>query len=224
MHRYLEHRILKLADRAVFFCPLLCHAECALYPELASRITWSSMSYVRHSCDIDEPPRNDPPRIGFFGAYQRRVRNIEPLLEAITSLPDLRFVIRGDSDVTIDPARYPNLDVRPGRLPVSEVEALERSCDILLCLEAWKGLVISGKIFYYASYNKPIVCIADGANRAGVLDYLQTFEGRYITCENTPDAIRAAILRAVESLPSFRLTIPSCMESTAITDTLFRGL
>lgn len=152
------------------------------------------------------------PRIGLFGSYHSKVRNIFPFLEAIHAFENVRFVLRGDSDVEISPESYPNLDFHPGRRPVAEIEELERDCDILLCLGAYSGCIQpAGKVFYYADYRKPIVYISDGANADFFKSYLSEF-GRYVICDNTPEAIVAAVNNAIAMLPDFHLTIPPRLE------------
>lgn len=214
-HKKLERRILSYADRAVFCFPLLCEMEQRLHPEYAGKMAWSDVSYVEHPLDKGKP-RNRQITIGLFGAYQRRVRNIEPLLTSFSSFPQVRFIIRGDSDVEINPSDYPNLDIRPGRLPSAEVEQLEAQCDILLSLGALAGITPPGKTFYYANYDKPIVYISDGVHQDYFVKYLNGFEGRFITCNNTVESIVEGINNAITILPHFTLKIPERMEPEAI--------
>jgi glycosidase len=214
-HKKLEHRILSYADRAVFCFPLLCEIEQRLHPEFAIKMMWSDVSYVEHPFDKGKP-RNQQITIGLFGAYQRRVRNVQPLLTSFSSFPQVKFIIRGDSDVEINPSDYPNLDIMPGRLPSAEVEQFESQCDILLSLGALAGITPPGKTFYYANYDKPIVYISDGVHKDYFSNYLNGFDDRFITCSNTVESIVTGINKAIAILPKFMLKIPERMDPEAI--------
>lgn len=171
---------------------------------------------MEHPLDTGRP-HNEKITIGLFGAYQRRVRNIEPLLEAIKYFPTVQFIIRGDADFEIDTSHYSNLDVKPGRKPADEIERLEAKCDILLSLAGLSGVTQpAGKTFYYASYDKPIVHIGDGVNKEYFADYLRSFGNRWVICENTPESIVSGIREAINILPSFKLQIPDCMNPVSI--------
>lgn len=216
MHLYLEGKILSKADRVIWGYKLLCETEQQLHPEFADKMGWTHVSYVEHP-QAGGRPHNERITIGLFGAYQRRVRNVQPLLAAMRSFPDVQFVIRGDADFEIDASRYPNLDVLPGRRPADEIERLEAKCDILLSLAGLSGVTQpAGKTFYYASYDKPIVHIGDGANREYFASYLCSFGDRWIICENTPESIVKGIREAIDALPAFELHIPACMDPAAI--------
>ncbi len=210
LHVLAEHRLLKAADRAVFNFPLLCELEKELHPEFAAKMSWTDVGYVKHDLD-DYLPHNDHVTVGLFGAYQRKVRNIGPFLEAVKRLSNLQFVLRGDTDVHVDSALYPNLDVKFGRQPVDEVERLEANCDILISLNAHSGMMPPGKTFYYASYAKPLVYIADGEKQDYLMEYMTSL-GRYVVCRNTAESIIGGIQRAVASLQGFKRNIPERMK------------
>ena len=216
MHLYLERKILAKADKVFWSYKLLCETEQQLHPEYAGKMNWTHVSYVEHSLDSGRP-HNEKITVGLFGAYQRRVRNIQPLLAAIRSFPDVQFIFRGDADFEIDASRYPNLDVMPGRRPADEIERLEAKCDILLSLAGLSGVTQpAGKTFYYVSYDKPIVHIGDGANKEYFARYLSSIGTRWVICDNTSESIVRGIQEAINALPTFKLHIPSCLEPATI--------
>lgn len=222
-HKKLEKRILGLADRAIFCYPLLCEMEQKLHPEFSAKMSWSDVGYIKHAAAA-EVPHNEKITIGLFGAYQQRVRNIRPLLAALSYFPEACFIIRGDSDVDINASDYPNLDILPGRCPVKEIEQLEARCDILLCLGNISGIAPPGKFFYYADYHKPIVYIGDGQHKNYFAQYLNGFENRYIVCDNTKEDIVRALRKAMDVLPHFTLHIPRRLEPSCIAAKLFENL
>lgn len=214
-HKHLEGKIIKLMDRACFCYPLFCESMQQLYPKYANKMFWSDIAYMKHD-KANYKPNNDKITIGLFGAYQARVRNIYPLLNVINEFPDVRFIIRGDSDITIDPSLYPNLDIKPGRIPLAEVEELEANCDILLCLAGRSGITIpAGKVFYYGDYNKPILYIGDGAHKDYCADYMKSF-GRYEVCENTEESIKNGIQACISALDGYQVVIPERIEPAVI--------
>lgn len=215
IHKIVERRLLGYSDKTVFCYPLLCEMEKKLHPMYAGKMTWSDVGYVEHNSYSDNK-NNNRIKIGLFGNYQSKVRNIFPLLEAINSFPQIQFIIRGDSDVHIDVSRYPNLDLIEGRRPISEIEEMEASCDILLCLGGKSGVTHpAGKVFYYANYPKPIVYIGDGVHNEFFKRYLSSFN-RYIICDNKTESIIKGIQSAISTLSSFVLKIDNRLEPSTI--------
>ena len=217
MHVKIERKLLSYADKAVFCYPLLCEMEQKLHPEFAGKMTWSDVGFTEHlycgdkGCNTnrDELVINKKLKIGLFGSYHSKVRNIFPFLEAIKHFPDVLFILRGDSDLHINKKDYFNLDVVEGRLPVNEIEMLEQECDILLCLGGQSGITHpAGKVFYNANYLKPIVYIGDGVHNDYFKDYLRQFD-RFIVCDNTELSIRHGIICAIQQLKNFSISIPS---------------
>lgn len=215
LHLSEERRALSYADDVVFCYPLLMEIEKAAHPEFAEKMRWSDVGYINHKKD-DYVPHNAKVTVGLFGAYQRKVRNIEPLLSVLASFPDVQFILRGDADFEIDAGRYPNLDVKYGRVPVAEVEELEAQCDILISLSGRYTVMPPGKTFYYASYNKPILFIVDGP-RAEYMEKHFSALGRYICCANEPMAIMRGLSSAIQALSGFTRTIPRrmCLDTIA---------
>ena len=186
-----------------------------MYPQYAEKMSWSDIPYIKHK-DANYKPKNNKITIGLFGAYQEKVRNIRPLLNVMNVFPKVQFVIRGDSDIQIDASLYPNLDVKPGRVPLNEVEQLEKNCDILLCLAGKSGITIpAGKVFYYGDYNKPILYISDGQNKDYCTRYMKSF-GRYEVCNNTEESIVTGIKSCIDSLPGYQVSIPERMEPATV--------
>lgn len=193
--------------------------EAQLHPKAADKMTWSDVSYLPHPNQL--ATHNPRPLIGLFGAYQRHVRDIEPLIYAIKALPEYDFIIRGDGDLQFDVSDIKNLDLSPGRISLNEVEALEDKCNILLSLGGKSGITHpAGKTFYYADYNKPIIHIGDGVNAEYFKKYLDGFEGRFIHCFNSKDDIVSAIERTVNQLKSFKLHIPQRMDAAVIAQSI----
>ncbi len=183
-------------------------------------MVWSDVSYVqRNVSNIHKNKQNRSNiKIGLFGAYPKSVRNIQPLLLAIKELPQYEFIIVGDGDIPADYNITQNLTISAERLPLHEVEKLEADCDILLSLSSHQGIAPGGKTFYYASYPKPIIHIADGINGKYYNMYLASLGDRYLLCTNQKEEIKAQIEKAVNMLPRFELKIPERMNAAAIAE------
>lgn len=215
LHRIIEKKVLGLCDKAVCCYPLFAEALKKLYPLYAGKVTWGDTSYIKHE-KANFKPNNKRITIGSFGAYQARVRNVQPLLAAMKFFPDVTFIFRGDTDITIDESKYPNLDVEYGRKPIQEIEEMEANCDILLSIGGNNGMTIpAGKTLYYADYDKPILYISDGVHRDAASDYIKSF-GRYEVCNNEEMSIVAGLRRCIESLPNFKLEIPDRLKPDVI--------
>lgn len=218
MHHRLERRLLALTDKAVFFYPLLCELEKTLYPQYEDKISWSDVGYVEHT-----RRRKYQYRVGLFGSYPSNVRNIHPLLAASKRFAQIKFVVRGDTDVDIAQFKADNLDIQVGRRALDEIELLEDECDVLIILGNTSGIQIPGKIFYYANYPKPIVCICDGEHKDYLKEYLRNI-GRYIICDNEEQSIVSAIEEAIASLKDFKLTIPERLEPAVVARKIVEGV
>jgi len=218
IHKIVERQLLSYSDKSVFCYPLLCEMEQKLHPKFSNKMTWSDVGYTEHLFATRNSSTNISGRvkIGLFGNYQSKVRNIFPLLDAISKIPEVLFIIRGDSDIHIDGSLFSNLDIIEGRRPVSEIEQLEAECNILICLGGKSGITHpAGKVFYYANYPKPIVYIGDGVHNEYFKNYLSGFN-RYIICDNNTDSIIDGIHQAITSLPSFVLELDKRLEPSEI--------
>lgn len=218
IHKKLESKLLSLADKAVFCYPLLHEMEAELHPEFKEKMSWSDISYLPHD-NKAERSRHKRVLIGLFGAYQKHVRNITPLLKAIAELKEYDFIIRGDGDLPFDASSIQNLNLEQGRISLGEVERLENECDILLSLAGKSGITHpAGKTFYYASYNKPVLHIGDGIHTEYFKEYLSGFNNRFYHCYNTETDIIHAIRQAAGSLSEFKLKIPERMNAAVIAE------
>lgn len=220
LHLTIEKELLSYADKAVFCYPLLAKMEKELHPEYTHTITWSDVGYVEHPEYAElSPEKKSTYKVGLFGSFPSTVRNIMPLLSVIKEFPNVQFLLRGDTDLPMSLFNYPNLDIELKRVPLDEVERLENECDILLILGNKGGIQIPGKVYYYANYPKPLVCICDSVHSQELKDYLGPLN-RYILCDNNGPSIKDALKKAISELPSFTLRIPERLEPEVIARSL----
>lgn len=206
LHYLLEKEAFKGVDEIIYCYPLLCEMQQQLHKRYAHKMRWVDVAYMEREI-LTSKHNNKEITLGFFGAYQSRVRNILPFLETLKFFPSLKFIIRGDTDLQIDSVDYPNLDIEFGRQPADLIASIESNCDILVSLGGLSGINHpAGKTMYYANYDKPIIYIGDGVHVELFNSYLKEF-GRYIICENNVDSIYSGINTALNLLPVFKLNI-----------------
>lgn len=204
-HNIIEKKVLKRADEIIYCSPILCRLQKELYPEFASKMRWSDVSYLnRDKYDIKN--KKGKIKLGYFGAFSKNIRNITPLLNTIRELDNLELIVRGDSNIKFNKKEFLNVDIEYERITYKEVEKLERECDILICIGNISGVQIPGKVFYYSNYEKPIIYIGDGLFNGEISNYLKEFD-RYLICENNVTSIKNIIKKAILELPHFEPVI-----------------
>ena len=123
-------------------------------------------------------------KIGYYGAYYQKDRNMKPLYEAIRKTDHL-LEIYGASDVKFD--NLENISIR-GKVPLSVVEEREEEMDILVCICNRSGTQIPGKAYHYAMTNKYVLILLDGDYAEEIKKYFEKFD-RYLICENRIESI-----------------------------------
>lgn len=183
--RSIERKLLKDADQIIYVSPCTYEAQKKTFPELAGKMSFVPIPYREQI--IYPETKNAKFLIGYFGAYMKISRNLEPLYTTCDHLrQDLDLIIMGESDCEF--AEKENITVYP-RGNVSEYEA---KADLLVCVLNKAGTQIPGKIYHYAATNKPILIILDGENKETIRTYLEPYN-RYIFCENNQEDIRRVI-------------------------------
>lgn len=196
--KYIERMLIKDADTIVYVSPFTYEEQCKLYPKLAKKMHFLPISYVREKVFlIDKHAHKDGIfHIGYFGAFQMRIRNIIPLYNVCKSLKgqvELRIV--GSSDIELD--EQENIIIEP-RQETSVINRYESESDLLVCLMNSHGTQIPGKIYHSAATNKPILVILDGERIPEMKRYLEKFN-RFILCSNNEEDIRTTILTIMEN-------------------------
>lgn len=191
LYRRAEYKMLRGADRVFYTNPFTLAAQQQLFPRFASKLACTPTA---NSFELVCSKEAEAPFcISYIGAYYSRVRNLLPFYEACQGLPSgCETCIVGDSDLALE--NSPGIIV----LPRGEVEMIEQRTDLFICLLNSKGTQIPGKVYHYAVSNRPILVILDGEHQDAIRDYLAAFD-RYVFCQNTPQAIRQAILDIKDS-------------------------
>ncbi len=181
-----EKRLISLADVVVYVSPFTLEVQQKLYPSLKDKMKFLPIPYKLPK--VYKEVNNKIKKVGYFGDYFSRNRNILPLYTAFNN-NDFELTICGNSDVEL--IEKENIKVL-GRQSIKKVEDLESQCDLLVCVSNIKGTQIPGKIYHYAATNKPILIILDGNYKDKIKNYLESFD-RFIFCNNDCDEISKCI-------------------------------
>lgn len=183
--RKIEQSLLRDADKIIYVSPCTYEVQKQTFPHLADKMKFSPIPYREQK--IYPVKKNNKLQIGYFGAYMKISRNLEPLYNACDGMQhDVDLILMGETDCQF--AEKENISVYP-RGVVSNYEA---QADILICVLNKSGTQIPGKVYHYAATNKPILIILDGENKETIKKYLEPFN-RYIFCNNNKEDIRRAL-------------------------------
>ncbi len=179
-----ERTILKKADLVLYVSPATLKEQQCIFPKYSSKMKLLLPTY-------DTKQENTPVKkvktIGYFGDYNCKIRNIEPLYLALNQL-NLRAVICGDSTTPLLPTERIDIHSRMSRV---ELQKYERNVDLLVCLCNKKGNQIPSKIYQYSSTNKPILIIEDGD--ISMKEYFSVYN-RYYFCKNDIEDIKESLI------------------------------
>lgn len=183
-----EKKLLKNANNIFYASDLLLEEHEKLYPDLHKKM--HSFDLPAYSQRVESDNENEF-LVGYFGSYDSRVRNIKPLYNSLKS-QKYRSVIIGNSDLDLNGTN--DLMVLKKRLQEEEVFSYEQNTSILVVLSNWFADVIPGKIYKYASWDKPILIILDGSDRLKkyLVNRFSSYEKIYIS-ENNPKDITKKI-------------------------------
>jgi hypothetical protein len=188
--RNVEQKLLRGADRIIYVSPCTYEAQKQTFPNLARKMSFVPIPFRERK--IYSEVKNDKFLIGYFGAYMKISRNLEPLYNTCDNLhQEFDLIIMGETDCEF--AKKDNILV----LPRGDVSKYEAKTDLLVCVLNRSGTQIPGKIYHYAATNKPILIILDGVNRETIMNYLEPYN-RYIFCNNTEVDIKLTLRRIKE--------------------------
>lgn len=183
-----ENHLLSSASRIVYTSPVTLEDQRNEFPLLAGKMTSvPTPSFERASLN---EPKVSPFVVGYHGSYNPRIRNIRPLIDAISRLGDgWRLQIVGPhSRLDFPVAR--NVEVHG---PVAKLDQYEQVSSVLVVLLNSKGTQIPGKVYHLAGLNRHILVLIDGDRGGEIRDYLESFS-HYHICENTSDAIAQKLI------------------------------
>lgn len=179
-----ESKILKKADKIIYATPFTLKEQKEIYQKYAFKMDYIVQGYWYGYLNVKNI-RNEKFTIGYFGNYSESIRNIIPLYKAVNKLNSIKLYI-GGSGRKLNSTK--NIEIL-GFLKHQDIKNYEQKCDVLVCILNNKGTQIPGKIYYYTSFNKPILIILDGEIKGEMKNFLKKFN-RFDFCENNETEIR----------------------------------
>ena len=186
----LENNLLKKADKVVYVSPFTLESQKRNFSKCASKMVFLPIPVKKDDEeDIIQRTGINELKIGYYGAYYSKDRDIMPLVNAVNQTAH-RLEICGSSDLTIRDSD--NVQVY-GKVSYDEVKSRENERDVLVCICNKHGTQIPGKAYHYAVTNKYILLIIDGEYKEEIKEYFMSYN-RYIICDNKEESIKKALL------------------------------
>lgn len=183
-----EHRLLKMADIALYTNKCAVEYMTGKYPDCKNKIDWIPTSDIKPHCVADNSIIEE--YVGYFGDYSPVYRNIFPFYEACAENEIKTIIAGGGGGVVINSTN--TVEVK-GRISRSEVNELEKKCKLLIVIEnktaTGKCIQIPGKLYHYGLSNKKVLVITESQNLAQ--DYSNY--NRFYFVPNCKDKIAKAI-------------------------------
>ena len=182
-----EKRLISKCDKVVYTNGVVLELQKELFPEYKNKMSFIETPFA-FKTENTGPFRYE---VGYFGSYSSSVRDINPLYSVLRN-SSLQSVIIGNGDQIIESSN--NLTVLP-RASVNEVIKYEQDTRLLVCIcnklskKGETGL-IPGKIYHYASTNKPVLVI--GAT-SKVRIFLERY-GRFEFADNNEQEIATKLV------------------------------
>lgn len=195
-----EKRIISKANKIIYVSPFTLKKQKELYKDSKDKMFFYPVPYIEQNMYYKNELKDEKYSVGYFGDYNKQDRNIMPLYNVIAADNGMMLKICGNSNLNLKSQK--NISVE-NRQPRKIIKEYEKNIDLLVCICNRKGTQIPGKIYHYASTNKPILIILDGENKKEMQKYFETFN-RYIICENTEKSIRNKITEIVNSNKEYK--------------------
>ncbi len=195
-----EERLISLADKVIYVSPFTLKQQQKLYQRYKEKMEFLPIPYQEKI--IYKETNNERLRLGYFGEYHSRNRNILPLYEVIKKQKDKDLVICGNSDLNL--CETENIKIYQ-RQPIQKVRKMEEESDILVCVCNSNGTQIPGKIYHYSATNKPILVIVDGEYSKEIEKYLKEYN-RFYLCQNNMKSISEIIYKIKNSNKKYEPT------------------
>lgn len=192
LFKFIERGAIKKADRIIYGTKVLLDVQKDIYPTVASKMYYIDISYSKKSLI------NKGNSIGFkmlyAGNYYSNIRNIQPLLKAVSKMNMVTLDIYGNGDASI-PTQNVNYC---GRISVDQLDSVREEYDCEICILNHSCLQIPGKIFYNMYINIPIIVICDGPYIDQITDYLSQYN-RFELCYNNENSITSMLNHVINN-------------------------
>ncbi|MFL1537572.1 hypothetical protein ACJOWY_14710 [Paraclostridium bifermentans] len=186
-----EERLINFADKIIYVSPFTLELQQKTYSVNKDKMKFIPVPYMEKK--YYEKIDNEKFTIGYFGDYYSKDRNIYPFYDCLCKMgDDIDVKIYGNTDLDLKTTKSISIN---SRCNYQIIKKEESNCDLLVCILNKNGTQIPGKVYHYASTNKPILLILDGEKKEEMSEYFKQFN-RFILCENKIESISEAIKSA----------------------------
>lgn len=183
--KMIEKKLFRNSDLIVYASPITKKNQKKMFKIFANKMTFIPTPYIEPKYYPET--NNAVYTIGYFGAYNKNVRDIMPLYQSCRELREqVKLDIIGDSDIELSNTKNINIISR------RDISRYEKNTDLLVCMLNKKGTQIPGKVFHYAATNKPILLLIDGEYGEEIGQYFKQFS-RFIICKNEVNDIKETL-------------------------------
>ena len=186
-YKWAENRALYYGDRIIYGTKTLMQFQKVLFPKIADKMYYIDIPYVEGA--KIENRSAIPKSLIYAGNYYSNIRNLHPLVRAVSEMPECSLDVYGNGDC---PDPHINNICFHSRLSPKELELLEERYECIVCVMNHSSIQIPGKIFYDIVKPIRILVIADGPYSRQITDYLASYN-RFVFCENNVEDIKRAI-------------------------------
>lgn len=186
----LENYLFSLSNDIVFGTKILMQAQQKIYKNHAYKMRYADLPFVDKPIEVEE--RTDSEfRILYSGNYYSKIRNIEPLVEAVESIGDEKVILNvyGNGDVDLSNKKGV---VKHERVSPEEIHRIQCLSDVSVCILNSGCVQIPGKIFHDAGINNHVLVITDGKYKEEIKSYLAELD-RFTFCDNNAADIQKAL-------------------------------
>lgn len=183
-----ESRLLSACDSVVYVSDITREVQKKRYPNLQGKMKYIPIPYLRCSMSAKSKSRRGAVKLAYCGDYNKEVRDIIPLVEAVRAEPLTTLTICGSGDIKLKEAK--NVIVH-SRLPRKSVLDIEDDADVLIHISNKHGSQIPGKIYQYCGTDKAIIFVLDG-ERDRIRGLFEKYN-RFVFCNNSKEDIGRAI-------------------------------
>ena len=188
MRKIIEKSLLKPADRICYVSPFTNDEQKKLFPSQANKMLFLPTPCLEYK-DEGESTNTDQICLGYFGSYNSVARNLIPFYNAIKTIPDVKCLIIGDSDIELQ--ETDNIKII-ARVSQEELSEYMKQINVIVCLMNHKGNQIPGKVYHDASSSKDILFLKDGEYGDDIERFFSKYN-HYTFVNNNEKSIAMAI-------------------------------
>ena len=185
--KWIEHKAIQSCDRIIYGTKTLMQFQKELFPDVSQNMRYVDVSFVDEKQNNSGKPHCH--KLLYAGNYFSSFRNLKPLVDAVSQMPDYSLDVYGSGDF---------IDVKAcnirfvGRVSREKLSEIEPEYDCYVCIMNHSCIQIPGKLFY--DMNKPakIIVVLDGKYRTVFRDYLESYS-RFIFCDNSVEDLKRTI-------------------------------